>query len=75
MRAKLVECSDYSTVYGILEVKNVSVEEVQNKIYEIKSRFDEEEFDDWAIDDVLEEFPEEWDWSYEEEEELETIDI
>ena len=38
MIANLVECSDYDVHYGILTVENVSVEEVQNKIYEIKNR-------------------------------------
>ena len=62
MVAKLVECSDYDVQYGILTVENVSIEAVQNKIYEIKNRFYEEGFDDWCIDDVLEQFPEEWEW-------------
>ena len=65
MISNLVECSDYDVRYGILTVENVSVEEVQNKIYEIKNRFYEEGFDDWCIDDVFEQFPEEWEWSYE----------
>ena len=64
MIARLVECSDYDVVYGILTVENVSVQEVQEKIYEIKNRFYDEEFDDWCIDDVLAEFPEEWEWDY-----------
>jgi hypothetical protein len=63
MVARLVECSDYKVMYGILTVENISVEEVQNKIYEIKNKFFEEGLDDWTIDDVLEQFPEEWEWS------------
>ena len=35
---KVVECCDHKEVYGYLEVENVSVEEVQQKIYEIKNR-------------------------------------
>lgn len=64
MVARLVECNDYDVQYGILTVENVSVEEVQDKIYEIKKRFYDEGFDDWCIDDVFEEFPEEWEWYY-----------
>ena len=66
MRANLVECSDHKVIYGILTVKNVSLEKVQNKIYEIKN--DEKflkENPDWCIDDVFEWFPEEWEWDYE----------
>ena len=62
MKARLVECSDYYTQYGILPVKGVSSKEVQKKIYEIKNRFQSEGFDDWCIDDVFAEFPEEWEW-------------
>ena len=65
MIARLVECSDYDEVYGILTVENVSAEEVQSKIYEIKNKFYDEGFDGWTIDDVLDEFPEEWEWSFE----------
>lgn len=64
MIARLVECSDHDYQYGILTVENVSLEEVQNKIYEIKKRFYDEGFDDWCIDDVFEKFPEEWEWDY-----------
>ena len=64
MRARLVECSDYDVQYGILTVEGVSVAEVQNKIYEIKNRFYDEDFDDWCLDDVFEQFPEEWEWDF-----------
>lgn len=64
MIARLVECTDYDVVYGILEVKNVDENTVQQKIYEIKNRFYEEDFEDWTIEDVLEQFPSEWDWEY-----------
>lgn len=67
MKARLVEVSDHKIQYGILTVKNVSVEEVQDKICEIKNRFYDEDFDDWSIDDVFEEFPNEWEWSFEDE--------
>ena len=58
--ARLVECSDHDYDYGILHFKNASLDEVQKKIYEIKAQFYDDDFDDWTIDDVLEEFPEEW---------------
>ena len=65
MVARLVECSDHNYNYGILTVENVSMNEVQNKIYEIKRKFYDEDFDDWCIDDLFAEFPEEWEWSFE----------
>lgn len=64
MVAKLVECSDHDMHYGVLTVENVSAEEVQNKIYEIKAKFYAEDFDDWTIDDVFMEFPDTWEWDY-----------
>jgi hypothetical protein len=64
MVARVTDCCDHDAHYGILTVENVSIEEVQNKIYEIKNRFYEEDFDDWCIDDVLEQFPEEWEWDW-----------
>ena len=65
MIARVVECSDYNVFYGILEVKNISIEEVQEKIYEIKQSFDENNIDDWTIEDIFNQFPIEWDWNYE----------
>ena len=65
MVARLVECSDYDETYGILTVENVSVKEVQNKIYEIKGKFCDDGNYSWCIDDVLEQFPAEWDWDFE----------
>lgn len=62
MKARLVEVSDHRILYGILTVEDVSVDEVQKKINEIKKRFYDEEFYDWTIDDVFEEFPKEWKW-------------
>lgn len=64
MKAKLVECTDYHTTYGILAVENVKAEEVQEKIYEIKNKFYTQGFYDWTIEDVFDEFPEEWEWSF-----------
>ena len=66
MRANLVECCGHDYVYGILTVEEVSTEEVQKKIYEIKN---DEKFlkgnPDWTIDDVFEHFPKEWEWDFE----------
>ena len=64
MIAMLVECTDYDVVYGILKVEAVDEETVQQKIYEIKNKFYEEGFNDWTIEDVLAEFPPEWNWEY-----------
>lgn len=64
MIAMLVECTDYDTVYGILNVEGVDEKTVQQKIYEIKNKFYEEDFDDWTIKDVLAKFPNEWQWEY-----------
>lgn len=75
MIARLVECTDYDTQYGILTVENVSIGDVQQKIYEIKNKFYEEDFDDWTIEDVFAEFPEEWVWNFESIEENEVIEI
>ena len=64
MIAILVECTDYDTIYGILSVEAVDEGTVQQKIYEIKNRFYEEGFDDWTVEDVLANFPPEWNWEY-----------
>lgn len=63
MVARLVECTDYDVTYGILTVDNVSADEVQKKIYEIKQKFLGEGFDDWTVEDVLMQLP--WEFSYE----------
>ena len=65
MRANLVDCCDHDATYGILIVENVSIEEVQQKIYEIKKEFCDNNFDDWCLDDVFEKFPENWEWDFE----------
>ena len=59
------ECCDYKETYGYLEIENVSVNEVQQKIYEIKNdeRF-KEECPEWCIDDVFARFPNEWKWNF-----------
>ena len=65
MIARLVECTDDNMLYGILMVEDVNADEVQKKISEIKNRFYDEGFEDWTIDDVFMEFPNEWKWSFE----------
>lgn len=58
---KLVDCSD-SDEYGIIVATGITPDEIQRKILEIKSNFSDDE--EWEIEDVLEQFPEEWDWNY-----------
>lgn len=60
MRAELVESTDHKTCYGLLTVENASEEEVQNKIDEIKGRFQEEGVDDYTIEDIFNLFPHDW---------------
>lgn len=64
---QLVDCTDYKMVYGYLEVEDLPIYEVQDKINEIKN---DKEFlkefgeDCWTIEDVLSKFPEEWKVKY-----------
>ena len=53
MLVKLVECSDHKEVYGLLDIGNHKVEDVQNAIYETKAKIKY----DWLISDLLEELP------------------
>lgn len=57
----LVECTDHKQIYGVLTVDGISANEVQDKIYEIKDEFDN---DNWEIQDVLDRLPREWKWKY-----------
>lgn len=66
MKAILTDCSDHDARYGILTVKNKTIEEVQNKIYELKKEFEDMGKDDWDIDDLSEKFPDDWEYSIEE---------
>lgn len=62
---RVVECCDHKEIYGYLQVKDISVEEIQQKIYEIKNNPQFlEEYPDWTIEDVFNKFPEEWKWKY-----------
>ena len=75
MIARLIDCGDHDCQYGILTVKNASLKEVQDKIFEIKNKFDEEGFEDWCLDDVFEKFPEEWEWDFTQTDYDDTIEI
>ena len=61
---RLIDAVENDTVYGYLEIHGVEKEVIQDKIYEIKNRFCDKAFNDWSIDDVMNEFPEEWDWKF-----------
>lgn len=64
---QLVDCTDYKMVYGFLEVEDLPIYEVQDKINEIKNdeKFLEEFGEDcWTIEDVLSKFPKEWKVEY-----------
>lgn len=73
---KLVECSDYDVIYAIVVLKNVTVEEFQAKVYEIKN---DKKFlkkhPDWCIDDVFAMLPEEWDYEYYETNDNDIVEI
>ena len=62
MIAILYDKSDCE-LYGILTVNDISKEEVQAKIDEIKSGFFDDDTD-WTVEDVLNEFPAEWEWDF-----------
>lgn len=64
MIAKLVECTNNREVYGILKVDEITAEEVQNKISEIKEGFQKEGIDDWYLADVFNQFPKNWNWEF-----------
>lgn len=59
---KLVECSDYDVIYGLVGIEEgskITVNDVQQKIYDIKNSEEFEEID-WCVDDIFEAFPEDW---------------
>lgn len=64
-RVKVMECCDHDVCYGILKIHNITVDKIQKKIYEIKNNEDFlEEYPDWTIDDVFNQFPDEWEWEF-----------
>lgn len=61
----LRECSDCDVIYGVIVVGDeIDVEEIQNKIYEIKKEFHATGFEDWIIEDVLEKLSESHEFNY-----------
>ena len=63
---KVVECTDRKETYGYLTIEDVSVQDVQREIDEIKNsiEFKNECSDEWCIDDILKRLPSEWKWHY-----------
>lgn len=61
---RIEDCNDCRIIYGLLEIESpeVTSSEVQEKIDEIKSRFQEEGNDEWAINELFERFPSDWVW-------------
>lgn len=57
----LVDLVDKNTYYGTLLCENncISEEILQEKIYEIKDKFESEDYD-WMIEDIIDCFPKEW---------------
>lgn len=62
----LNECTDYDMEYGYLVCENdeISVDEIQDKINEIKNKFYDDGYEDWDIEEVIENMPNEWKVSY-----------
>ena len=50
-------------IIGILEVKNIGLEEVQSTIDQIVLKFREDDID-WFVEGVLDELPAEWEWEF-----------
>ena len=63
MVARLVSV-ETNELLGILTVKNKSAEEVQEKVDEIKNLFDTAGLKNWGIQEILDEFPDDWQWNY-----------
>ena len=64
MIAILLDCCDTEVVYGVLTVDDVSVDDVKQKICEIKENFFCNGNYDWTIEDIFAQFPNEWTWNY-----------
>lgn len=60
---RVVECSDYKVTYGILVIEDVSVNEVQEKVNALKTQI-ASEIEDWTIEDVFSQFPDNWKWKF-----------
>lgn len=60
----LRDCVEWNTIYKILVFNNdVSKKEVQEEIWKIKNTFSENEFDEWTIDDVMDELSKKYDFT------------
>lgn len=74
MFVRVVECSDHDILYGILDIDgSVDIRELQQKIYEIKAKFESEGRTDWTVEDVIEELPQEWFYAFEQD--TESVEI
>ena len=62
----LNECTDYDMEYGYLVCENeeISTDDIQDKINEIKNKFYNDGYEDWDIEEVIENMPREWKVSY-----------
>ena len=61
----LRECTNNNVIYGVITIKSdIHVNDFQEKIYEIKNSFYESDFEDWTIEDVLEELAKTYDFEY-----------
>lgn len=66
IRTIKVVSGDTKDTYGYLSIENVSVNQIQHQIDEIKNsiEFKHEISEDWDFEDILERFPSEWKWHY-----------
>lgn len=52
----LKDCTDHREIYRVLVFDaNIKKQDIQLEIYKIIDHFYEEDFDDWCVEDVLEE--------------------
>lgn len=70
---RLVEATDSDIGYGYLTVDNVSQEEIEKTVLEVRKRLQTEMIDEdgvpyWDIEDFKEALPGDWDWDFEERE-------
>lgn len=62
---KVVDCSDHKQTYGYLKIYDVTEEEVNRVVCDIKSdKVFLRENPDWTITDIFNHFPSEWKWEY-----------
>ena len=52
----VVECTNWEIIYTtLLFEESIDLKDVKKTIYEIKNRFYENNFDDWTVEDLLNE--------------------